>query len=74
MTLNGFEQKRARLLAALGLEEIPAKDAPFNPEVHNAVMREDADGVAPATVTEVFQKGYMLKEKVIRHAMVKVAN
>ena len=46
----------------------------FNPEVHNAVMREDADGVEPDTVTEVFQKGYRLGERVLRPAMVKVAN
>ncbi|MFR1435828.1 MAG: nucleotide exchange factor GrpE [Acutalibacteraceae bacterium] len=70
MTFRQFHET----LAALGLEEIPAKDAPFNPEVHNAVMREDADGVEPDTVTEVFQKGYRLGERVLRPAMVKVAN
>lgn len=52
MTFRQFHET----LAALGLEEIPAKDAPFNPEVHNAVMREDADGVEPDTVTEVFRR------------------
>lgn len=70
MTFRQFHET----LVALGLEEIPAKDAPFNPEVHNAVMREDADGVEPDTVTEVFQKGYRLGERVLRPAMVKVAN
>lgn len=61
-------------LAAMGLEEIPAENAPFDPEVHNAVMREDADGVEPETVTAVFQKGYRLGDRVLRPAMVKVAN
>lgn len=61
-------------LAAMGLEEIAAEGAPFNPEVHNAVMREDAEGVEPETVTEVFQKGYAFGGRVLRPAMVKVAN
>ena len=50
-------------LMALGLEEIPALGETFDPTVHHAVMREDADGVEPETVTQVF-----------RPAMVKVAN
>lgn len=61
-------------LAGLGLEEIEAQDAAFDPEVHNAVMREDADGVEPDTVTAVFQKGYKVGDRLLRPAMVKVAN
>lgn len=61
-------------LTALGLEEIPALGETFDPELHNAVMREDADGVEPETVTEVYQKGYRLSGRVLRPAMVKVAN
>ena len=61
-------------LHKLGLEEIEAENAPFDPQVHNAVMREDADGVEPETITAVFQKGYKLGERVLRPAMVKVAN
>ena len=61
-------------LAKMGLEEIPAENQPFDPNVHNAVMREDADGVEPDTVTAVFQKGYKLGERVLRPSMVKVAN
>jgi len=38
------------------------------------VMREDADGIDEETVTAVFQKGYKLGDKVLRPAMVKVAN
>lgn len=61
-------------LHKLGLEEIEAENAPFDPNVHNAVMREDADGVEPDTVTQVFQKGYKYGERVLRPSMVKVAN
>ena len=70
MTLRQFKET----LQKLGLEEIEALDAPFDPALHNAVMREDADGVETETVTEVFQKGYKLKDRVLRPAMVKVAN
>ena len=61
-------------LHKLGLEEVGVEGEPFDPNVHNAVMREDADGVEPDTVTAVFQKGYVLGDKVLRPAMVKVAN
>lgn len=70
MTFRRFKET----LQSLGLEEIPAEGVSFNPEVHNAVMREDADGVEAETVTQVFQKGYKLGDRVLRPAMVKVAN
>ncbi len=70
MTLRQFKE----VLQKLGLEEIEALGAPFDPSLHNAVMREDAEGSEPDTVTEVFQKGYKLGDRVLRPAMVKVAN
>lgn len=70
MTIRQFHEA----LIALGLEEIPADNQPFDPEVHHAVMREDADGVEPDTVTQVFQKGYRVGGRLLRPAMVKVAN
>lgn len=70
MVIRQFEES----LTAMGLEEIPALGQVFDPEVHHAVMREDADGVEPETVTEVYQKGYRLGTRVLRPAMVKVAN
>lgn len=57
----------------LGVSEIPSMDCEFDPEVHNACMQEPCDGVASGTITRVVQKGYMLGDKVIRHAMVAVA-
>lgn len=61
-------------LHKLGLEEVGTEGEPFDPNVHNAVMREDADGIDEETVTAVFQKGYKLGDRVLRPAMVKVAN
>ena len=58
-------------LAKFGFEEVPALGEDFDPEKHNAVMREQSD--EPGKVLEVFQKGYRVKEKIIRYAMVKVA-
>ena len=49
MTIRQFQET----LQKLGLEEIEADGAAFNPEWHNAVMREDADGVEPDTITAV---------------------
>ena len=47
---------------------------PFNPQIHNAVMHVDDDSLNENTVAAVLQKGYRLGDKVIRHAMVSVAN
>ncbi len=56
-----------------GLERIDAVGAPFDPELHHAVMTEDAEDTESEHVIEELQKGYTLNGKVIRHAMVKVA-
>ncbi len=62
------------LLSEQGLETIMPLGEDFDPEIHHAVMREDATEVKPETVTEVFQKGYKLGKRLLRPAMVKVAN
>lgn len=54
-----------------GFEEVPALGEEFDPEKHNAVMREQTDD--PGKVLEVLQKGYRVKDKIIRYAMVKVS-
>lgn len=59
-------------LEKIGVTEIPALNEPFNPELHNAVMREEDGDAQTDTVVEVLQKGYTLKERVVRHSMVKV--
>ncbi len=58
-------------LAKFGFEEVPALGETFDPEKHNAVMREV--GEEPGKVLAVFQKGYKVKDKIIRYAMVKVS-
>ena len=66
-----FEQLRKALENA-GLEEIKAMDETFDPNVHNAVMTENLEDKEDGTVTKVLQKGYKLKDKVIRPSMVAV--
>lgn len=61
-------------LTKLGITEIEAKGQPFDPEKHNAVMHVEDEEAGENTVVEVFQKGFMLGDKVLRFAMVKVAN
>lgn len=60
-------------LGKMSVEEIPAKDLPFDPNFHNAVMLEEGGDAPENTVTAVLQKGYTVRGKVIRFAMVKVA-
>ena len=58
----------------LGVSEIEAMGAEFDPNCHNAVIHDENESVAENTVTEVFQKGYKMGDKVIRPSMVKVTN
>ena len=62
------------VLEKLGIEEIPALGETFDPNLHNAVMHMEDDSLGENTVAEVFQTGFKIGDKVIRHAMVKVAN
>ena len=62
------------VLTKLGVTEIEAEGQPFDPEKHNAVMHVDDESFGENTVVEVFQKGFMMGDKVLRFAMVKVAN
>lgn len=60
------------MLAKLGITEIEAKT--FDPSFHNAVMHVEDDALGEGEIVDVLQKGYMKGDKVIRYAMVKVAN
>jgi molecular chaperone GrpE len=60
-------------LRKYGLVEVPALGLPFDPNVHEAVVREETADTAPGTVLEVFQRGYLLNERLLRPARVKVA-
>ncbi len=70
MTMVQFNQT----LEKLGITEIEALGKPFDPNVHNAVMHVEDESFGENEVVEVFQKGFRLNDKVIRFAMVKVAN
>jgi molecular chaperone GrpE len=61
------------VLDAAGVQEITAQGEPFDPNVHNAVMQEEAPDAESGTVTAVLQKGYRAGDKILRHCMVKVA-
>ena len=74
---TGLELIQSQFNAALeklGVSPVGEAGEEFNPELHNAVAHVEDESIAENTIVEVFQKGYMLKEKVIRLAMVKVAN
>ena len=62
------------VLAKLGVTEIDALGKPFDPLLHNAVMHVEDEEIEESTVVEVFQKGFLMGDKVLRFAMVKVAN
>ena len=70
MTMNQLKS----VLEKLGITEIDAQGKPFDPTLHNAVMHVEDDSLGENTVAEVFQAGFKLGDKVIRFAMVKVAN
>ena len=61
-------------LTDLGVEPIEAVGGEFDPNYHNAVMHVEDEELGENVVAEEFQKGYMYKDTVIRHSMVKVAN
>ena len=66
-----FEQFKKALENA-GLEEIKAEDEVFDPNVHNAVMAENVEDKEDGVITKVLQKGYKLRDKVVRPSMVAV--
>ncbi len=61
------------ILEKYGVKAIDGANKPFDPTYHQAVMMEHVDGLEPGIVIEVLQKGYLLKDRVIRPAMVKVS-
>ena len=61
-------------LDEVGVKPIEAVGKEFDPNLHNAVMHDEDDEMDENIVSEEFQKGYMYKESVVRHSMVKVVN
>lgn len=63
-----------KTLDDLGVKPIEAVGKPFDPNFHNAVMHVEDENFGENEVAEEFQKGYMYRDSVVRHSMVKVAN
>jgi len=61
-------------LKKIGVTDMEALGKEFDPNIHNAIKTEDSEDFEENTVCEVFQKGYMLGDRVVRHAVVAVAN
>lgn len=74
--VKGFEmiyQQLVHILENEGVKEIDALNKPFDPNYHQALMQEAKEGVESGIVLEVLQKGYMLKDRVLRASLVKVS-
>lgn len=65
--------KLNNILKNQGLTEIEVKDTPFDPELHDAMMTVEKEGIEPNFVVEEYEKGYKLNDKVIRHSKVIVS-
>ena len=73
--MRGFEQislQFKKFLSTIGVEEI-ATDGLYNPELHEAVGMEGAEGKESGAIVEVVEKGYILHGRVIKPAKVKIA-
>ena len=66
-------QQLIHILENEGVKAIDAIDQPFDPNFHQALMCEAKEGVEAGMVIEVLQKGYVLKDRVLRAALVKVS-
>ncbi|MDE6698966.1 MAG: nucleotide exchange factor GrpE [Lachnospiraceae bacterium] len=75
--VSGMDKVYKQLMTTLeeaGVKPIEALNQEFNPDFHNAVMHIEDENIGENIVVEEFQKGYMYREGVVRHSMVKVAN
>ena len=70
MTMNEL----VKIFTGLGVEIFGSVGEAFNPELHNAVMHTESEELGENTIAAVFQKGFKIGEKVVRFAMVQVAN
>ena len=70
MTMNEL----VKIFTALGVEIFGQVGEPFDPNIHNAVMHIESEELEENTISAVFQKGFKIGDKVVRFAMVQVAN
>ena len=72
--MNKIYKQMMTVLEEAGVKPIEAKGQEFNPDFHNAVMHIEDESLGENIVAEELQKGYMYRDSVVRHSMVKVAN
>ena len=75
--VEGMEKIYKQIMTTLegvGVKPIEAVGQEFNPDFHNAVMHVEDENLGENIIAEEFQKGYMYRDSVVRHSMVKVAN
>ena len=75
--IQGMEMVYKQLMTTLegvGVKPIEAVGKEFNPDFHNAVMHVEDEALGENVIAEEFQKGYLYRDTVVRHSMVKVAN
>ena len=75
--LKGIElisDQLAKSFEKLKVESFGKKGEEFNPEIHNAISKIDDESLGENCISQVFQTGYKIGDKIIRHAMVQVAN
>ncbi len=72
--MNKVYKQMLQMLTEAGVVQIQALHEPFDPNFHQAVMHVEDEAFGENEVIEEFQKGYMYRENVVRHSMVKVAN
>lgn len=70
--MTGIQKQFVKTLEDLGVKEIPAQGEKFNPNFHEAVMRGHNPDMEEDTIDMVFEKGYQLHDKVVRHSKVRV--
>ena len=74
---KGVEMTMTQLVGiftGLGVEIFGNEGDTFDPNIHNAIMHTEAEGAEENTITKVFQKGFKMGDKIVRFAMVEVAN
>lgn len=70
---QGLYKQMVELFRGLGLEAVPGAGEPFDPELHEAIMREASEDVPDGTILDEFRKGFRLGDRLLRPAMVKVS-
>lgn len=72
--ISMVQKQMIEIMTSLGVSEIPTVNETFNPEIHDAVMHIESEEYGEQIVVEELRKGYRRGDRIIRHAMVKVAN